>query len=149
MSWTYTAGSGTAKDRVRFFCGDVDTSSQMISDEEITDMLSLYSSNVFRAAAAVCRNFAARFSRKADAAIDDMRKSLSQLSTQFAARAEELEAQASSGTSTGTVLPMPWAGGVYVADKEEREADTTLIQPFFTRDMIDPLALNVPSDELE
>lgn len=149
MTWSYSAGSGTALDRTRFLCGDTDTLSQMVSNEEITDMLGLYGANIFRAAAAVCRHLSARFSRRADGAIDDMRKSLSQLSAQFAARAKELEAQADSGSDTGTTVPVPYAGGVYVADRDEREADTSLIQPFFTRDLFDPLSRNDTREDLE
>lgn len=137
MTWSYTDTLLTAKDQVRFLSGDTQITSQMVTNEEITGILALYGNNVFRGAAAVCRHLASRFSRQADAAIDDMRKSLSQRAAAFAARAQELEAQADNGSVIGTLVPQVFAGGIFESDVETNRQDDSIVQPMFTRDMME------------
>lgn len=132
MTWTYTNTLLTDKDKVRFLTGDTLTGDQLVSDEEIAGILLMHS-NVYGAGAAVCRHLATRFSRQADSAIDDMRKSLSQKATAYAARAEELDDQASSATGV-TSIPMPFAGGISVSGKQARRENTDRVSPAFTRD---------------
>lgn len=133
MTWSYDPSLSTDKDRVRFLSGDTDTSDQMVSNEEITGVLSMYTDNIFRGAAAVCRHLASKFSRQADQEIDDMRKALSQRAKAFADRASELDAQASSGV-TASSMPTWYAGGISVADKELQNEDTDRVRPLFSRD---------------
>lgn len=132
MTWSYAPALTLDRDKVRFLCGDVDTTDQLVSDEEIAGNLAMYGSSVFRAGAAVCRHLAARFSRQADIAEDDIKKSLSQRAKAFADRAGELDEQASS-TVNGAIVPTMFAGGISRSDKQVREQDTDRVQPSFTR----------------
>jgi hypothetical protein len=130
MSWSFDEGLFTDLDRVRFLCGDVDTTDQLVADEVVTGVLSMYG-NLFHSSAAVCRHLSARFSRQADISEDDLRKALSQRAKAYSDRAKELDTQASS---TGSVMvPTMFAGGISVSDKQTREQDTNRVPPFFSR----------------
>lgn len=135
MTWSFDPGLSTDTDKVRFLSGDTDTTSQLVANETIVGVLTMYG-NVFRSAAAICRAIAAKFSRQADEAIDDMRKNLSQRATAYAARARELDDQAVALTAVGAT-PMPFAGGISIGDKETRADDADRVDPFFTRDMME------------
>jgi hypothetical protein len=62
-----------------------------------------------------------------------MRKSLSQLSRQFADRATELDAQADNETAAASI-PVPYFAGITVSGKRENRANTDLVRPLFRRD---------------
>ncbi len=134
MSWTFDPTLTATIDQVRFLSGDVDTTDQQVANETITGLLTMYGS-VFRAAAAVCRSLASRYSRQSDVAMDDMRKSLSQRAKAYAERASELEEQASSALGIGAV-PMPFSGGMLDSVKQVQIDDPDRTQPLFTRDMM-------------
>lgn len=136
MTWSYSTALATDKDRVRFYTGDTLSVAQQVSDEEIAGVLAMHS-NVYVAAAAVCRHLAARYSALADIAIDDMRKSLSQRSAAYASRAGELEAQATSSSGSGSVAPRFFAGGISTSGKQVRQDNGALVQPLFSRDAMD------------
>lgn len=131
MTFTYDQSLSTPLALVRFHTGDR-VSPGLRSDEEIAGILAI-ESNVYRAASIICDSIAAEYSQKSDQAIDDMRKSLSQLSSQFAERATRLEARAESSSGSGEIVPVPFAGGISVADKRTRDADGTRVPPFFDR----------------
>lgn len=135
MTWSFTDTLTTDKDKVRALSGDVLTTDQQVSDEFITGYLSMFG-NVFRTAAAVCRHLAAKYSRQVSQARDDLRKDLSDRATAYAARAKELDEQASSAVG-GALAPALFVGGVYVADRVMNEDDDSLIQPFFRRDSME------------
>lgn len=143
MTWSYNIALATEKDRVRFLAGDTDTADQQVSDEEIAGLLSLYG-GAHRTAAAICRHLAARLGRYADTQIGQLRVSLSARARGFADRADELEAQAAVVGS----VPVPYAGGLSIADKQAREDNTDRVRPLFTRDMDAPAGL-APGQECE
>src|SRR5688572_3442242 len=131
MTFTYDPGLATDRDRVRFLIGDT-VAPAIVQDEEITGILTMQS-GVYSSAAAICRSLAARYSRLADIARDDVRKSQSQIAKAFADRARDLETQASSVVG-GTLIPVPYAGGISISDKDAQLDDTDRVVPIFTRD---------------
>jgi hypothetical protein len=130
--WTFDDNLTAPKDWVRLLAGDTVSSAQLVSDELIAGILAEHA-NKYTAAAVVCRHLAARFSRQADQAIDDMRKSLSQRAKAFSERASELDEQATS-VSGGNSVAVPFFGGITVAGKSAQREDTSLVRPLSTRD---------------
>lgn len=127
MTWTYTDPGTSTRDAVRFLCGDTNTSDQLITDEEIAYLVGQYPS-AQGAAAAACRAIAVEFSRQADKQVGDLRISASQRANAYAARAVELDEAVSAGNA-----PVPFTGGVSIADKTAVEQDTDRVPPQFTR----------------
>jgi len=123
MTWTYNASllSSTALYRVRFFCGDTDTTDQLVADEEISYLLTQTTSETL-AAAWACEYLSRRFARDADKSIGSLSVSSSQRAKAFAARAQELKAD-------DQILAVPFAGGLSISDKQTLDADTDATQP--------------------
>lgn len=85
MAWSYSGNpAASAKDKVRFLCGDTDTTNQQITDEEIAFLLTEWNSDAYMAAAFACEAIAGKYQSKAD-----MSKSVGDLSisTQYAGTA--------------------------------------------------------------
>tara|TARA_R110000744_G_scaffold42497_7_gene95931 strand:+ start:196 stop:657 length:462 start_codon:yes stop_codon:yes gene_type:complete len=134
MTWTYNGDpASSALSAIRFLIGDTDTADQLVTDEEIawlntesgdtpTSLTALY-----KASAAAARAIAAKFSRLADQSVGDLKVSMSQKAVGYDALARSLAAQAAADAG----VPIPFAGGISVADKTNREADTDRVEPFF------------------
>jgi len=100
MTWTYSGNPAASNlDAVRFLCGDTDTTNQLISNEEITFLLSEWNSDTYLAAAFACDAIAGVYAGKSDSSrsVGDL-----SISTQYGAssrtfleRAAALRAQAS------------------------------------------------------
>ena len=132
MTWTYSGDpSSTSRDEVRFLVGDTDTSDQQVTDEEIAWALSENSSNAYMAASVIAHAISAKFSRKADKAVGDLRLSYSQLSKQYADLGTRLRSQ---GALRGV---QPYSGGISKADKQTQNDDDDYDKPFFTRKLMD------------
>lgn len=130
MTWTYTSPSSSNRDAVRFLATDTVSSDPLLSNEEIDWLLTTYGS-VNAATVAACRQISRQFARAATSKqVGDLQIDWLKRSSDFAARADELEADIYSSAR-------PYAGGIYVADRDAMEADATLIQPFFRRGMHD------------
>lgn len=87
MTWNYTGNpSGSDRDAVRFLVGDTDSDDQLIADEEIAYLLTVYP-EAPHAATAAARAIAAKFARQSDQArtVGDLSlsESLSQKSEQY------------------------------------------------------------------
>jgi hypothetical protein len=134
MTWTYNGDpASSALSAIRFLVGDTDTNDQLVTDEEIawlnteagdtpTSLTALY-----KASAAAARAIAAKFSRLADQSVGDLKVSMSQKAVGYATLGQSLDAQAAADAG----VPIPFAGGISVADKTTREADTDRVEPFF------------------
>lgn len=86
MTWTYSGNpSASNLDKVRFLCGDTDTTNQQVSNEEITFLLTEWNSNAYIAASEACVAIAGKLAAKAD-----MSRSVGDLSisTQYGAQAK-------------------------------------------------------------
>ena len=84
--WSYT-GNPSARpiDKVRFLCGDTDTSNQQIMDAEIDFLLSEWNNDAYTSAAFACEAIAGKYSSKSDysRSVGDL-----SISTQFGASAK-------------------------------------------------------------
>jgi len=134
MTWTYTGDpTASARDAIRFLTGDTDSSDQLVTDEEIAWVNAEVSgsatatTHLYRAGARVANAIGAKFSRLADQQIGDLRVSMSQKATAAYALAASLNELAATDSS----VPIPYAGGVSVADKRSRDEDTDRVMPFF------------------
>lgn len=145
MTWTYSGDPATtSRDAVRFLVGDTDTTDQLVSDEEISWVLTQHS-GVRHAAAATCEAIAAKFARQAEMSVDDVSIKAGEKAEHYRALAKELRAQAAIAGK----VAKPFAGGISIADKDDREADTDRVKPFFRRDLHDVPGVFPNSDDEE
>lgn len=130
MTWSYSGNpSNSDLDQVRFLIGDTDTTDQLVTDEEATWALS--EGSVYNAAAELCDAIAAKFSRKVDKSVGDLRLSYSKLSEQYSKKSKQLRSRGAFGGIAA------YAGGISVSDKETAESNTDRVSPSITRDMDD------------
>ena len=86
MAWTYSGDpANSARDKVRFLCGDVDTNNQLINDAEIAFLLTEWNSDAYTSAAFACEALAGKYQAKSDysRSVGDL-----SISTQFGASAQ-------------------------------------------------------------
>lgn len=133
MAWTY-GGDPAANDRdkIRFLVQDTDVVDQLLSDEEIAWLLT--KNGVQESAAEAAEAIAAKFSRKADTTVGEVRVALGQ-------RAEGYRKLAASLRARTGIEAEVYAGGLSRDEKTSDAEDTDLVQPTFTRGQMDnPLA---------
>ena len=102
--WSYT-GNPSARpiDKVRFLCGDTDTSNQLIMDPEIDFLLSEWNNDAYISAAFACEAIAGKYSAKSDysRSVGDL-----SISTQYGASAKTfLDRAARLRTSAARAYP--------------------------------------------
>lgn len=131
MSWYYDPTSLATNKlmQVRYLVGDTLPLDPQVQDEEITFALSQRTS-VYGAAAIVCRALSSQLSRQADTVDKDLRTTLSARATAYSRRAAAYEVQAMARSGA-----MPFAGGISVSDKVNREMDPDRVAPQFNLDM--------------
>ncbi|TXH10905.1 MAG: hypothetical protein E6R03_14910 [Hyphomicrobiaceae bacterium] len=128
MAFTYTPGSTTPLNRVRFLIGDTDSADPQVQDEEIQAWLNAGYS-VHNTSVEVCRALSARYARFVDKWVGDLKILASQRYRQFQDRVKSLTSGAASGH--------PIAGGIYVSDKENVAANVDLVKGSFAIGMHD------------
>lgn len=135
MTWTYSGDPATnARDSIRFLVGDTDTNDQLVSDEEIAWTNSevtgsgTATTDLYTVAYRVMVAIASKFSRLANQSIGDMRVDLSQKADNARRQAEELRALA----GRENLVPIPYAGGISVSDKDIDRENSDRVDPFFT-----------------
>ncbi len=117
-------------DRVRLLIGETDIDDTNIQDEEISFFVG-EEANYYLAASMA----ALAVSRKIMAGgLEDLKVGETRIRTK---RAGELIALADRLKNRGSAYKLPSAGGIYVADREASNVDTTLIQPHFETQMHD------------
>lgn len=142
MAFTYReSGSNPARDRARMLIGDTDKNASLelrLEDEEIDDLFLILTGSatpaslagVYRGAIAAGDALVAKFARKAEGStgpdrlnptnrVQELRTTLDRLRRQLAA------------------MSSPFAGGISVADKAARAADTDRPAPAFKVGMLD------------
>ena len=136
MAWTYSGDpADSALDAIRFLIGDTDTNDQLLDNEEIlwtnnqvtgsnTATTALYEV-AYRCMVAI----ASKFSRLADQSVGDLKVDLYQKATNAREQAKLLYAQASREGN----VPVPYAGGITVSDKQIDEDNSNIVQPVFQR----------------
>jgi len=128
MTWTYTDPGTSTRDWIRWRVGDTDTSDQLQTDEEIAAAVATYGSK-FKAAAAVARAIAAKFSRKADMGMDQFSVRHSQKAQAYLKLAADIEA--------GVALDAGRVGSIAisVADRATEMDNDDRPEPAFTSGM--------------
>jgi len=128
MTWTYTDPGTSDRDWIRWRVGDTDTTDQLQSDEEIAAALATYGSK-FKAAAAVARAIAAKYSRKADLTMDQLSVKHSQKAAAYLKLATEIEAGVA--LDAGRVSSIQITNTDWQAEREDDERP----QPAFASGM--------------
>jgi hypothetical protein len=135
MAWTYGGDpSANARDAIRFLIGDTDTTDQLLSDEEIAWVNSEASGTstgttaLYDAAYRCCLTVASKLAREADKQIGDLSVSMSQRAKAYREQAASLKAL--SGREGG--VPIPYAGGITISDKEIDEENSDLFRSWFS-----------------
>ncbi|MFA6044761.1 MAG: hypothetical protein WC718_07240 [Phycisphaerales bacterium] len=128
MAFTYTDPGTSNRDWVRWRVGDTDSTDPLQTDAEVAAALATYGSK-FKAAAAVARAIAAKFSRKADTTMDQFSVSHSQKAKAYLALADEIEA--------GVGLDAGRVGSIQItnADRDTERDDTERPSPAFASGM--------------
>ena len=107
--------------------GDTDSSDYLLSDADITEILTDNNDNIIAAAAEAARAIAAQLARNEDISINESSLRGGSAYQQYIALAEKLEKRAAAANA------IPFAGGISVADKESRETSTDRVAPAFSR----------------
>jgi hypothetical protein len=131
MSWSYDENLSTNKDKVRSLVQDTDSSVPLISDEEITLQLTLFTSQLFLAAAACCDLISLQLAKQ-ESLETDLVFDVQKASERYAAMADKYRALATSSAASAGTLPVPYAGGVSYADKDSNRQDTDRVRPSFS-----------------
>ena len=129
---SYDPNLASPLDEVRFALGDTivtPATSALLSDEELTALLTANGDHVGRAALAAAKSLVARFSRLMTLSVGDTSVSMGEL----AARYRELAADLQRGLARGTGGALPYAGGISRTDKASREDATDRVEPAFAR----------------
>lgn len=132
MTWTYTPTLATARDRVRFYCGDTVVTDQLVSDEEIAGALAMTFSSERSAAALCCENIGMRFASSANAITDDIGQKV-----EYGERAQFFQERARLLRSQLATAALPFAGGLTVTDKDAQETDDDRVLPSFAKNLQD------------
>lgn len=135
MSWTYGGDpSANARDAIRFLIGDTDTTDQLLSDEEIAWVNSEASGTstgttaLYDAAYRCCLTIASKLAREADKQIGDLSVSMSQRAKAYREQAASLKEL--SGREGG--VPIPYAGGITISDKDIDEENSDIFRTWFS-----------------
>lgn len=136
MAWTYDPELALPRDQVRLLVGDTDADDPQFQDEELDFLVAAHAS-VYSAAAVACRSLAGKYARYADKWVGDLKILASQKARAYERLAEQYDKQSVSDVANLAILGVPTAGGVYVSEKEQQEADAELVKPFLKRGMHD------------
>jgi len=135
MAWTYGGDpSANARDAIRFLIGDTDTTDQLLSDEEIAWVnteasgTSTGTTALYDAAYRCCLTIASKLAREADKQIGDLSVSMSQRAKAYREQASSLKEL--SGREGG--VPIPYAGGITISDKEIDEENSDIFRTWFS-----------------
>ena len=135
MTWTYAGDpSASARDAIRFLIGDTDTTDQLLSDEEIAWVNSEASGTstgttaLYDAAYRCCLTIASKLAREADKQIGDLSVSMSQRAKAYREQAASLKEL--SGREGG--VPIPYAGGITISDKDIDEENSDIFRSWFS-----------------
>lgn len=134
MSWTYEPALLNEPARgplmqVRLMIGDTNSADQQMQDEEIAYLLSI-TAGPGPAAYQACLLLAAKYARKADKQVGDLRIAYSAISKRYTDLAQQV-------VGTRSLNQIPTAGGVYVSEQEAYEGNSGLRHNSIKRGMHD------------
>lgn len=129
MSWSYSGDPRDSElDAVRFLAADTDTENQLVQDEEILYVIGVESTTLQRAVV-VAHTASLSLAKLVDKSVGDLKLSLSQRYKNYMDVVAKLEDRA------GAAKGLPYAGGISVADKTVKEANSDRVKPAFKIDM--------------
>lgn len=100
MTWTYAGDpSANTRDEVRYLIGDTDSTDEQISDEEIAYHLTQNNDNSLAAAVDAAEAIAAKYARRVNREVGDMRIESEKLMSHYADLARRLQKKKSSRTA--------------------------------------------------
>lgn len=131
MPWSYDVTElGTSQlYQLRLEIGDTNGDNQLLQDEEINALAGV-EGNFWGGAARCCEVIARNLMRDADIRLG---RGLYELNTK---KSLQYEAMAKALRQKALGTRVPWVGGETIADKETYEQDDSLVQPKFTKDMM-------------
>jgi len=128
MAWTYGGDpENSDRDAVRLLIGDTDSTDEQLSDAEVDYFLTEKTSVPASAIEAV-RAIIAKYGRKVDKSVGDLKISYSQRLAWYVALENRLKQKIASKYCT------PVAGGISAARKAVVEQDTDRVTPAIERD---------------
>jgi len=134
MAWSYNPSTMTDRNKVRFLIGDTDTTDQLVQDEEVDFAITENGTNLFAAAAMLCRAIAAKFSRESDTKVESISVAASQKSERY----EKMAVKYSKDASTkGSGIGSPVIGGISKSEVRSVKEDTDRVEPRFRMGMHD------------
>lgn len=119
--WTYDNSLSTARDKVRFLCGDYDPDNKLFDDGEVDGMLSMQNNDVYRAAAGLANSLASKYAGITSISVDGLSISGSDKAAQYRTLAASLLEQ---GSQAAGGLGAPFVGGVSKGTMDGVDADT-------------------------
>jgi hypothetical protein len=132
MSWTYSENpESSPKDYVRFLIGDTDQSEPLLSDQEIGLYLRTYNNGALMAAMRCCEAIAAKFSRRVNESVGQVKMDFSQAAKAYRDMALDLRRRMAIDTVS------PYAGGISKSDKYTQDLNADRVKPDFTKQMMD------------
>lgn len=140
MAWTYNAAAlaTSARDRVRFFIGDVDSTRQQLQDEEI-DYILTQEPYTTSAAAVCCDALAAKYAFLVNTENSELRVSAAARHKHYMDLAKRLRAGGAADVpgDPDVVLAGAYAGGTSVSSKQALDANLDNVEPQFRLGMDD------------
>ena len=133
MSWTYSENPASSKkDQVRFLIGDTDSKDPLLSNEEITYILSLYNNAPMNAAIRCCETIVSKFSRLADETVGQVSVKYSQIAQTFMKTTMPM-LRARLAMEDSSI----YAGGISNVDKQNNIQDRDRVRPDFSKHMME------------
>ena len=127
MAWSYSGNpSSSMLDRLRFEIQDTSSEDPLLSDEELTFLLTNYT--IYRAAAKACLAIAMKFAKLAD-------KRIGPISISAGERAEKY-LQLADKFSRRYLIGEPYSGNMSKDDESSDVTNKDLKQPKFWKDMM-------------
>lgn len=129
MTFTYVSPSVSDLQAVRFFVGDTDSRDPLLTDEEITFLLT-EDSRVLGASSLACDAIAWKMIRRVDYKLGPLTEKNSNITKQYERAAKKFRTLARASGSNGSII----AGAIMIQDKLDNEANTDLVPARMVRD---------------
>lgn len=130
--WTYSGNPGfSAKDQVRFLIGDTDPDDPQLYDGEIEWTLSQYNNAPLNAAVRAVESVMTKYSRQVDENVGQVKIFFSQRLKAYQQTQNILLQRLAREDA------IPYAGGIYVSDKQTQDMNTNRVRPDFTKHMME------------
>ena len=124
MAWSYSGNpADSPRDEVRFLVGDTDKDQQLISNEEVEFLLTIYPKSTgianWECAAECARTISSSFTKLINKTVGSLSLTYGDKAAQYAELADKLDKKAVSGNSQKMGAPILGGGGEkFLMDKE-------------------------------